>query len=204
MYHKAAPLQIRQIHMTDLTDSQWALIDPLLPQSRGSGRRQRISLRLIVNACLYLLRTGCQWRLLPKEYPKWQSVYYHFAKWRRDHTWADILPGVALDIVAVPKGKSWHSFRVTSRKCPNSANSSKYHGVIELVQSTRYTNSSSCVPSWNTASNRFITLHWSSASGVSIPVRCSGSSHEYHCKNRARLSGSKSPLDLRMRARYSL
>jgi putative transposase len=56
------------------------------PRVDSSGRRRRISLRLIVNACLYLLRTGCPWRLLPKEYPKWQSVYYHFAMWRRDHT----------------------------------------------------------------------------------------------------------------------
>jgi transposase len=38
----------------------------------------------------FLLRTGCQWRLLPKEYPTWQTVYYHLAKWRRDHTWEDI------------------------------------------------------------------------------------------------------------------
>jgi putative transposase len=91
MSRHVAPPAACQAYDTDLTNTQWALILPLLPKPHGSGRRQRISLRLIVNACLYLLRTGCQWRLLPKEYPKWQTDYYHFAKWRRNYTWEDIL-----------------------------------------------------------------------------------------------------------------
>jgi putative transposase len=91
MYHKPSQLEPTQVYPTDLTAAHWALIEPLFPKPHGSGRRQQISLRLIVNACLYLLRTGCQWRLLPNEYPKWQTVYYHFAKWRRDHTWEDIM-----------------------------------------------------------------------------------------------------------------
>jgi len=90
MYRKVRPLEGSQIYDSDLTDGQWALIGPLLPVPEGSGRRQQIPLRHIVNACLYLLRTGCQWRLLPKDYPKWQIVYYHFAKWRDDHTWEDV------------------------------------------------------------------------------------------------------------------
>lgn len=91
MYQQPASLEASQAYACDLTDTQWALIEPLLPTPSGSGRRQQISLRLIINANLYLLRTGCQWRLLPHEYPAWQTVYYHFAKWRRAHTWEDIL-----------------------------------------------------------------------------------------------------------------
>jgi putative transposase len=91
MYRKVAPLAPGQVYHTDLTDAQWARIAPLLPPHQGSGKAQQIPLRSIVNACLYLVRTGCQWRLLPHEYPKWQLVYYHFAKWRRDHTWDDIV-----------------------------------------------------------------------------------------------------------------
>jgi len=91
MYRTPPPGQTRRGYETDLTDAQWALVAPLLPVPQGSGRRQRISLRLIVDAIFYLLRTGCQWRMLPKEYPKWQTVYYHFAKWRRDRAWEDIL-----------------------------------------------------------------------------------------------------------------
>src|SRR5690348_18420303 len=115
MYRKPAAPQASQVYATDLTDAQWALIEPLLPRPYGSGRRQQISLRLIVNACLYLLRTGCQWRLLPKEYPKWQSVYYHFAKWRRDRTWEDILAALRALIRQADRseerrvGKEWRS-----------------------------------------------------------------------------------------------
>jgi putative transposase len=75
MYRKPAPCQGIQGYETDLTDAQWALVSPWLPAPRGSGRRQRISLRLIVDAIFYLLRTGCQWRLLPRDFPRWQSVY---------------------------------------------------------------------------------------------------------------------------------
>jgi putative transposase len=91
MYRKVKPLEAGQVYHTDLTDAQWARLAPLLPRPQGSGKAQQIPLRHIVNACLYLVRTGCQWRLLPKEYPKWQLVYYHFAKWRRDHVWDDVL-----------------------------------------------------------------------------------------------------------------
>lgn len=60
MYRKASHVESRQAYPTDLTDAHWALIEPLLPKPQGSGRRQKISLRLIINAILYLLRTGCQ------------------------------------------------------------------------------------------------------------------------------------------------
>ena len=91
MYRKVTPLEPTQVYHTDLTDAQWARLAPLLPRHQGSGRAQQLPLRLIVNACLYLVRAGCQWRLLPREYPKWEIVYYHFAKWHRDRTWEDVL-----------------------------------------------------------------------------------------------------------------
>ena len=86
-YREDTRLRSGQVYETDLTDDEWAIVGPLLPKSEGSGKAQQIELRRIVNAILYITRTGCQWRLLPKDFPKWQSVYYHFAKWRDDHTW---------------------------------------------------------------------------------------------------------------------
>jgi len=71
---------------TDLSDEQWLLVEPLLPAPRPSGRKRQLCLRAVLNAMLYLLRTGCQWRMLPKDYPKWYSVYHYFAKWRDDGT----------------------------------------------------------------------------------------------------------------------
>jgi putative transposase len=84
---KVAP---NQVYPTDLTDEQWALLEPLLRKPRGPGHPQVYSQRLIVNAVLYLLRTGCQWRMLPTDYPGWSTVRYHFDQWKRDGTWERI------------------------------------------------------------------------------------------------------------------
>jgi hypothetical protein len=75
MYRKVRPLDPTQVYQSDLTDAQWGRLAPLLPRHQGSGKAQQIPLRSLVNGCLYLLRTGCQWRMLPKEYPKWEIVY---------------------------------------------------------------------------------------------------------------------------------
>lgn len=76
---------------SDLTDGQWAVLAPLLPRRRGGrGRPLQLELRQVVNAILYVTRTGCQWANLPREYPNPQSVYYHFRKWCRDGTWEQV------------------------------------------------------------------------------------------------------------------
>jgi len=76
-----------QIYPSDLSDSQWNLIKELIPPAKPGGRPRTLEMRQVVNAILYLLVTGIQWRYLPREYPKWQSVYYYFQRWRRDGTW---------------------------------------------------------------------------------------------------------------------
>ena len=63
------------------------MIEPLLAKERGPGHPQEVSLRLIVNAILYLLRTGCQWRMLPKDFPNWNTVRYHCDDWKRAGLW---------------------------------------------------------------------------------------------------------------------
>ena len=77
----------RRPYPTDLTDDQWALIAPLLPGPAWTGRRRTLELREVVNALLYLLRTGCQWRLLPHEFPNWNSVRYYYDLWLWTGTW---------------------------------------------------------------------------------------------------------------------
>lgn len=71
---------------TDLTDRQWRLVEPLLPPPKAGGRPESHPRREIVNAILYLVRTGCAWRMLPREFPPWQTVYWYFAAWRDDGT----------------------------------------------------------------------------------------------------------------------
>ena len=78
-----------QVYASDLTDEQWALIEPLIPVYRW-GRPRTLSMRAVVNAILYLLVTGCQWRMLPKDYPNHNSVYHHFRQWSLEGVWEQI------------------------------------------------------------------------------------------------------------------
>ncbi|WP_306371674.1 IS5 family transposase [Nocardiopsis sp. CC223A] len=67
---------------SDLTDDQWALIEPLLPPANTSGRPEKHPRREVVDAILYVVRTGCSWRHLPTDLPPWQTVYWHFTRWK--------------------------------------------------------------------------------------------------------------------------
>src|SRR4030081_2525968 len=70
---------------SDITDSQWALIEPRLPLSFG-GRPRKTALRDVADAIFYILRTGCQWRYLPKDFPPKSTVWRYFDQWRRHGT----------------------------------------------------------------------------------------------------------------------
>jgi putative transposase len=73
---------------SDLTDAQWAILQPLLPPPKPNCRPRKTDLREVVNAILYLNREGCTWRALPRDFPPWRTVYNYFACWRDDGTWA--------------------------------------------------------------------------------------------------------------------
>jgi transposase len=79
----AAPGDPRR-YETDLTNEQWALVEPLLPPRSKDGRRPRHEYRDIVDAILYVVRTGCAWRHLPSDFPPWQTVFGYFTRWRKD------------------------------------------------------------------------------------------------------------------------
>ncbi len=85
----------RRPYPTDLTDAQWALLEPLLPGPAWTGRRRTRELREVVNARLSRLRTGCQWRLLPHEFPNWNSVRYYYDLWLWSGTWERVNAGPA-------------------------------------------------------------------------------------------------------------
>lgn len=76
----------RKTYPTDLSDEQWKLLSSMLPPPELRGRKRVVDLREIFNALCYIARAGCQWRLLPEGFPKWQTVYYYFRRWR-DAEW---------------------------------------------------------------------------------------------------------------------
>lgn len=75
---------------TDLTDEQWQILRRLLPRASRRGAPRKVCRRAVINAILYVLRSGCAWRLLPHDFPKWKTVYGIFLTWRNDGTWQRI------------------------------------------------------------------------------------------------------------------
>ena len=80
----------RQSYPTDLTDEEWQCLASLVPPVKSGGRPAKHTRREILNAILYVLRSGCQWRLLPHDFPPWKTVYTYFRNWRLDGTWERI------------------------------------------------------------------------------------------------------------------
>src|SRR4029453_817884 len=75
---------------TDLSDEQWQILRKLLPPPSRRGAPRTVCRRAVINAILYLLRSGCAWRFLPREFPNWKTVYGIFLAWRDDGTWRRI------------------------------------------------------------------------------------------------------------------
>ena len=77
----------RKSYPTDLTDAQWEKLSSFLPTAEPLGSPLKWEMYLIINAIFYVVKSGCQWRMLPHDMPPWQTVYYHFRKWSADDTW---------------------------------------------------------------------------------------------------------------------
>ncbi len=75
---------------TDMSDAQWELLLPLLPAAKAGGRPRSVDLRAIINAIFYIVVAGGAWRMLPHDFPKWQTVYHYFRAWRLEGTWEKI------------------------------------------------------------------------------------------------------------------
>jgi putative transposase len=83
-------METRQAYPTDLTNAAWRILGPHVPPPAPNGRPVDYERREIVNALLYVTRTGCSWRLLPHDFPPWPIVYHYFRRWRDDGTWERI------------------------------------------------------------------------------------------------------------------
>ena len=77
-------------YLTNLTDEQWAWIEPIFPPQEGRGRRRTVNLRRVIDALMYQDRTGCQWLMIPLDFPPSGTVRYYFDKWNDDGTMLEI------------------------------------------------------------------------------------------------------------------
>lgn len=83
-------MNIRKPYPTDLTDAQWLIIEPLIPPAKHGGRRRTVCPREVLCAIFYVLRSGCAWRLLPHDFPPWNTVYGYFRTWQKEQVWEAI------------------------------------------------------------------------------------------------------------------
>jgi putative transposase len=81
----------RKAYPSDLTDEQWAILEPLIPAGKHGGRPREVNMREVLNTIFYLNRTGCQWDMLPHDLLPKSTVYDYFAAWRNDGTWQHML-----------------------------------------------------------------------------------------------------------------
>lgn len=94
--------QQRPAYPSDLTDKQWMKIEALLPQPKSDsqigGRPRTTDIREVVNACMYLARSGCAWRMLPHDLPDWKIVHHYFDAWKKDGTWERLHDALRADV----------------------------------------------------------------------------------------------------------
>ena len=80
----------RKPYPSDLTDAQWQELAPLLPAAKPGGRPRTVDMREVINAILYVLRSGCTWRMVPHDLPPWSTAWGYFRRWRKNGAWERI------------------------------------------------------------------------------------------------------------------
>jgi transposase len=88
----------RTPYPTDATDEQWKLVEPFLPKAKPGGRPRKTNLREVLNALFYLVRTGCQWRMIPHEFPAWKTCYNYYRAWIDSGTWDEMIYVLRMDL----------------------------------------------------------------------------------------------------------
>ena len=79
----------REPYPSDLSDQEWAIFEPLIPPAKPGGKPRTTDMREVLNAIFYVNKSGGQWRMLPHEFPKWQTVYYYYNTWRKAGLWGE-------------------------------------------------------------------------------------------------------------------
>src|SRR5271163_498698 len=88
----------RKPYPTDVTGEQWKLVEPFLPDAKPGGRPRKTDLREVLNALFYLVRSGCQWRMIPHEFPPWKTCYNYYRAWISNGTWDEIAVVLRMDV----------------------------------------------------------------------------------------------------------
>src|SRR5258707_14921539 len=80
----------RKHYTSDLTDEEWAILEPLIPPAKAGGRPRTTNMREVLNAIFYVLKTGCQWANLPGDFPAYSTVFDYYNTWRKAKVWSGL------------------------------------------------------------------------------------------------------------------
>ena len=97
-YTESATPDPTKCYPSDLDEKEWLWMEPLVAQKDGSGKRRSVNIRKILNTLFYRTRTGCQWRMLPKDLSPWYHAWYYYRIWRDDGTWERINAHIRRDV----------------------------------------------------------------------------------------------------------
>lgn len=81
---------MRKAYKSDLSDQEWELLQPYIPAAKGGGRPRTVDMREVLNAIFYVVKTGCQWAMLPHEFPAKGTVFHYYNTWRKAGVWEAI------------------------------------------------------------------------------------------------------------------
>src|SRR6185437_13656433 len=98
----------QRIYPSDLSDEEWAVLEPMIPAAKPGGHPRRVDMRQILNALFYQQRTGCQWRYLPTEYPPWPTVWTYVRQWRRSGVWEPLHTALRQPLSSLVAKPLWH------------------------------------------------------------------------------------------------
>lgn len=117
-----------QAYPSDLSNEEWELIMPHLPTQRKRGRRRQHDWRLLLNGMFYIARSGVQWRMLPNDFPAWQTVYYHFAALIRAEVWQTLNQALSEQVRLRDGRKAEPSAALIDSQSVKATETSCYHG----------------------------------------------------------------------------
>jgi putative transposase len=137
----------RNSYPSDLTEEQWLLIAPHIPPQKHGGRPRVVDMRQIINGLLYQSRTGCQWRLLPKDMPPWGTVAYYFYRFRDDGTWQKLHDTLRERVrVAAGKQPTPSAAVIDSQSVKTTEKRGSAAGTMRARRSTAASGTSSWIP----------------------------------------------------------
>jgi putative transposase len=119
---------MRKGYPTDLSDQEWEILEPLLPPAKPGGRPREQDMREILNAIFYILRAGCSWSMLPKDFPNQSTVFYYFNTWRKDGSWKKLNDTLRCKVRVMEGRKEQPSAGILDSQSVKTADTAQHRG----------------------------------------------------------------------------